>query len=238
MSDAIVVRELVVRRGRTTALDGLSCRAGAGRITGLLGPSGSGKTTLIRAIVGVQVIRSGTVTVLGDPAGSPSLRNRIGYVSQAPSVYLDLTVLENARYFAAIAGTGAAGARAAVEQVGLAAAAGQLVGNLSGGQQSRASLACAIVGDPPVLVLDEPTVGQDPVLREELWGYFHERAAAGVTVLVSSHVMDEANRCDTLLLIRDGALLADDTPAAIKEHAGTDDMDRAFLQLIREGAGR
>lgn len=236
MSDAIVVRDLVVRRGRTTVLDGLCCRAGAGRITGLLGPSGSGKTTLIRAIVGVQTVRSGTVTVLGTPAGAPSLRTRIGYMSQAPSVYQDLTVLENARYFAAIAGGGTAAARSVIEQVGLAAAADQLVGNLSGGQQSRASLACAIVGDPPVLVLDEPTVGQDPVLREELWGFFHQRAAAGATVLVSSHVMDEANRCDSLLLIRDGALLADGTPAAIKEHAGTDDMDRAFLRLIREGA--
>lgn len=236
MADGIVVADLVVRRGRATVLDGLSCRAGAGRITGLLGPSGAGKTTLIRAIVGVQTVRSGTVTVLGTPAGAPSLRNRIGYMSQAPSVYQDLTVLENARYFAAIVGGDTAAARSVIDQVGLAEAADQLVGNLSGGQQSRASLACAIVGDPPVLVLDEPTVGQDPVLREELWGFFHQRAAAGVTVLVSSHVMDEANRCDSLLLIRNGALLADGTPAAIKEHADTDDMDRAFLRLIREGA--
>jgi ABC-2 type transport system ATP-binding protein len=208
----------------------------AGRVTGLLGPSGSGKTTLIRAIVGVQVVRSGTVTVLGEPAGSRALRDKIGYVSQSPSIYQDLTVLENARYFAAIAGVGAAAARQAVRDVGLASAADQLVGNLSGGQRSRASLACAIVGDPPVLVLDEPTVGQDPVLREELWDAFRQRALAGATVLVSSHVMDEANRCDSLMLIRDGALLADDTPAAIKRNAGTDDMDRAFLQLIRQGA--
>ena len=236
MTDGIVVTDLVVRRGRSTVLNGLSCRVRAGRITGLLGPvrfrqdhphpgDRRGAGGPVRHGHGARF-----------PAGSPSLRDRIGYVSQAPSVYQDLTVLENARYFAAIAGVGAAAARAAVDQVGLAAAAGQLVGTLSGGQWSRASLACAIVGDPPVLVLDEPTVGQDPVLREELWGFFHERAVAGVTVLVSSHVMDEANRCDSLLLIRDGALLADDTPAAIKAHAGTDDMDRAFLHLIREGA--
>lgn len=236
MRDAITVTDLVVRRGKATALKGLSCRAAAGRITGLLGPSGSGKTTLIRAIVGVQVIRSGSVTVLGEPAGSRSLRDRIGYVSQDPSIYQDLTVLENARYFAAIAGADASVARRAVDQVGLRSSAGQLVGNLSGGEHSRASLACAIVGDPPVLVLDEPTVGQDPVLREELWDYFRQRARAQVTVLVSSHVMDEANRCDTLLLLREGTLLADDTPAAIKSHAGTDDMDRAFLQLIHEAA--
>jgi len=235
-TDAITVSDLVVRRGKVRALRALSCRVRAGRVTGLLGPSGSGKTTLIRAIVGVQVVRSGTVTVLGEPAGSRALRDKIGYVSQSPSIYQDLTVLENARYFAAIAGVGAAAARQAVRDVGLASAADQLVGNLSGGQRSRASLACAIVGDPPVLVLDEPTVGQDPVLREELWDAFRQRALAGATVLVSSHVMDEANRCDSLMLIRDGALLADDTPAAIKRHAGTDDMDRAFLQLIRQGA--
>jgi ABC-2 type transport system ATP-binding protein len=236
MAEAITVTDLVVHRGKIRALKGLSCRVRAGRITGLLGPSGSGKTTLIRAIVGVQVLRSGTVTVLGTPAGAASLRDKIGYVSQSPSIYPDLTVLENVRYFAAVAGAGAAAARGAVEQVGLASAAGQLVGNLSGGQRSRASLACAIVGDPPVLVLDEPTVGQDPVLREELWDGFHQRARDGATVLVSSHVMDEANRCDSLLLIRDGTLLADDTPDAIKRHAGTADMDRAFLHLIREGA--
>lgn len=236
MTDAITVSDLVVHRGKVRALRALSCRVRAGRVTGLLGPSGSGKTTLIRAIVGVQVVRSGTVTVLGEPAGSRALRDKIGYVSQSPSIYQDLTVLENARYFAAIAGGGAAAARQAVRDVGLGSAADQLVGNLSGGQRSRASLACAIVGDPPVLVLDEPTVGQDPVLREELWDAFRQRALAGATVLVSSHVMDEANRCDSLMLIRDGALLADDTPAAIKRHAGTDDMDRAFLQLIRQGA--
>src|SRR6478609_8079160 len=192
MTDAITVSDLVVHRGKVRALRALSCRVRAGRVTGLLGPSGSGKTTLIRAIVGVQVVRSGTVTVLGEPAGSRALRDKIGYVSQSPSIYQDLTVLENARYFAAIAGVGAAAAR----DVGLASAADQLVGNLSGGQRSRASLACAIVGDPPVLVLDEPTVGQDPVLREELWDAFRQRALAGATVLVSSHVMDEANRCD------------------------------------------
>lgn len=238
MDDAITVTDLVVRRGKATVLDGLTCRIAAGRITGLLGPSGAGKTTLIRAIVGVQAVRSGAVTVLGRPAGTPTLRDKIGYVSQAPSIYLDLTVAENTNYFAAVAGVDRAAARAAVDQVGLSAAAGQLAGHLSGGQQARVSLACAIVGDPPVLVLDEPTVGLDPVLREELWDFFAQRARDGVSVLVSSHVMDEANRCDTLLLMRAGELLADETPAAIKQRAGTDDMDRAFLNLIRAGAAR
>jgi ABC-2 type transport system ATP-binding protein len=236
VDNAITVTDLVVERGKATVLNSLSCHIPAGRITGLLGPSGAGKTTLIRAVVGVQVVRSGTVTVLGLPAGARELRAKVGYVTQAPSVYPDLTVLENARYFAAIAGADAAAAAAAVNQVGLSAAKDQLVGTLSGGQRSRASLACAIVGDPQVLVLDEPTVGQDPVLREELWDSFRQRANNGTTVLVSSHVMDEANRCDRLLLIRDGGLLADDTPGEVKRRAGTADLDQAFLELIRHGA--
>lgn len=236
MTDAITVTDLVVERGRSTVLNGLSCHIASGQITGLLGPSGSGKTTLIRALVGVQVVRSGTVTVLGKPAGSRELRTKVGYMSQAPSVYPDLTVLENARYFATIAGADSVAAASAVNQVGLGPAKDQLVGTLSGGQRSRASLACAIVGDPKVLVLDEPTVGQDPVLREELWDSFRQRVNNGATVLVSSHVMDEANRCDRLLLIRDGALLADDTPAEVKRRAGTTDLDKAFLELIRHGA--
>ena len=236
MDDAIIVTDLVVERGMTTVLDHLSCRMPAGRITGLLGPSGAGKTTLIRAVVGVQFVRSGTVTVLGRPAGSRDLRARVGYVTQAPSVYSDLTVLENARYFATLAGADAAAARRAVDEVGLKSSRDQLVGTLSGGQWSRASLACAIVGDPDLLVLDEPTVGQDPVLREELWASFRQRADNGTTVLVSSHVMDEANRCDRLLLIRGGGLLADDTPGEVKRRAGTTDLDQAFLELIRRSA--
>jgi ABC-2 type transport system ATP-binding protein len=229
----IEVRDLVVDRGRRRVLHGISCVVPAGSVTGLLGPSGSGKTTLIRAVVGVQIVRSGTVTVLGQPAGSASLRRSVGYVTQNPSVYADLSVRENARYFAALYGLGAADADRAVADVGLKDAAGQLVGNLSGGQSSRASLACAMIGKPRLLVLDEPTVGQDPVLRAELWGRFHALAAEGTTLLVSSHVMDEAGRCDRLLLIREGLLIADDTPAAIRVAAETDDLEEAFLRLIR-----
>lgn len=233
MTSAIEVVDLVVHRGARPVLHGLTCTIPEGSVTGLLGPSGSGKTTLMRAIVGVQVVRSGTVTVLGRPAGDAKLRHEIGYLTQAPSVYADLTVRENARYFAALYGLGAADADAAVRDVGLGQAAGQLVGDLSGGQRSRASLACAIVSKPKVLVLDEPTVGQDPVLRDELWAQFRGMAQAGSTLLVSSHVMDEANRCDRLLLIREGVLIADDSPAAVKAAAGTDDLDQAFLHLIR-----
>jgi ABC-2 type transport system ATP-binding protein len=233
METAVEVRDLVVERGKRRVLHGISCSVPAGSVVGLLGPSGSGKTTMIRAIVGVQIVKSGTVTVLGQPAGTAALRRTVGYVTQAPSVYADLSVRENARYFAALYGLGAADADRAIADVGLADAAGQLVGNLSGGQRSRASLACAMLGTPRLLVLDEPTVGQDPVLRADLWGKFRELAAHGTTLLVSSHVMDEAGRCDRLLLIREGRLIGDDTPAGIRAAAATDDLDQAFLRLIR-----
>jgi ABC-2 type transport system ATP-binding protein len=214
-------------------LHGLSAGVPAGQVTGLLGPSGSGKTTLMRAVVGVQTVRSGRVTVLGQPAGSAGLRHRVGYVTQAPSVYPDLTVRENARYFAALYGRGAREADAALADVGLAEATGQLVRDLSGGQQGRVSLACALVGDPELLVLDEPTVGLDPVLRVELWARFHALADAGTTLLVSSHVMDEAARCDRLLLLREGRLLFDDTPERLRAEAGTPDLEEGFLHLVR-----
>lgn len=234
MDTAIEVRDLVIQRGRNRVLRGLTCIIPSGSVTGLLGPSGSGKTTLMRAIVGVQQVKSGTVTVLGQPAGSAQLRSQVGYLTQAPSVYPDLTIRENARYFASLyPDISRADADRAVAGVGLADAAGQLVGTLSGGQRARASLACALVGKPKVLVLDEPTVGQDPVLRDDLWQQFRAMAAAGTTILVSSHVMDEAGRCDRLLLIRDGDLIADDTPDQIRAATGTDDLEAAFLHLIR-----
>jgi ABC-2 type transport system ATP-binding protein len=233
MDSAVTVTDLVVERGRREVLRDLSFSLPPGQVTGLLGPSGSGKTTLMRAVVGVQVVRSGEVTVLGHPAGSPVLRSRVGYVTQAPSVYPDLTVRENARYFAALYGLGAREADAAVADVGLADAAGQLVRDLSGGQMGRASLACALVASPEVLVLDEPTVGLDPVLRVELWDRFHALARAGTTLLVSSHVMDEASRCDRLLLLRDGELLTDSTPAQLRIDGRSDDLELAFLNVVR-----
>jgi ABC-2 type transport system ATP-binding protein len=233
---AVVVTDLVVHRGARRVLHEVGCTVPPGQVTGLLGPSGSGKSTLMRAIVGVQRVRSGEVTVLGRPAGSAGLRSRVGYVTQAPSVYADLTVRENARYFAALHGRGAAAADAALADVGLSTAAGQLVGDLSGGQRGRASLACALVGEPELLVLDEPTVGLDPVLRVELWSRFHELAAAGTTLVVSSHVMDEAARCDRLLLLREGRLLSDSTPAELRARTGDDDLEQAFLSLVHAGA--
>ena len=233
MDSAVTVADLVVHRGQRPVLRRLSFTVPVGQVTGLLGPSGSGKTTLMRAVVGVQQVRSGDVTVLGEPAGSPGLRHRVGYVTQDPSVYADLSVRENVRYFAALYGVGAREADAAIADVGLADAATQQVGDLSGGQRGRASLACALVGSPEVLVLDEPTVGLDPVLRVDLWERFHALAAAGTTLIVSSHVMDEAGRCDRLLLLREGELLADSTPAQLRSEGRSDDLEEAFLNLIR-----
>jgi ABC-2 type transport system ATP-binding protein len=232
MDIAIEAANLTVVRGKRRVLDNFDCAVPRGSVTGLLGPSGSGKTTFMRCVVGVQKVAGGTVTVLGQPAGIKALRHRVGYLTQAPSVYADLTVTENARYFASLYGLSASDAGRAIKDVGLADAKTQLVRNLSGGQQARASLACAILGKPDVLVLDEPTVGQDPVLRNELWQRFRAMAESGTTLLVSSHVMDEANRCDRLLLIRDGVLIADDTPDAVRAAAGTDDLDEAFLRLV------
>jgi ABC-2 type transport system ATP-binding protein len=234
MESSLAIDTLVVTRGKREVLHGLTATIQPGSVTGLLGPSGSGKTTLMRCVVGVQKIRSGTVTVLGRPAGTASLRHEIGYLTQSPSVYADLTVRENVRYFAALLGLDAAAADRTIADVGLAGAKDQLVGTLSGGQHSRASLACALLGSPKLLVLDEPTVGQDPVLREDLWQQFRALAADGATLLVSSHVMDEAGRCDRLLLIRDGHLIADDTPAGVRAATGTNDLEQSFLRLIKD----
>ena len=228
---------LVVVRGGTTVLDGLDVEVGAGRITGLLGPSGCGKTTLMRAVIGTQRIASGTVRVLGRPAGDPALRREIGYASQQASVYDDLTVAQNIAYFAVAVGAGKSDVARVIEQVDLAGYADRLTGRLSGGQRSRVSLAVAMLGTPRLLVLDEPTVGLDPVLREDLWRLFGDLAAAGLTVLVSSHVMDEAERCSELLLMRAGRLLAQESPAALKQRTGADTMDEAFLRLIRDASG-
>jgi ABC-2 type transport system ATP-binding protein len=231
---AIEIRDLRVVRGGNVVLPGLSAEVAAGSVTGLLGPSGSGKSTLIRAIVGVQIVAGGTVLVLGEPAGSAELRRRVAYVTQAPSVYADLTVRENLRYFARVLGLPRARAEDPITTVGLEDEADRVVQKLSGGQRARASLATALLGEPEVLILDEPTVGQDPVLRRDLWNSFHSLADDGATLLVSSHVMDEADRCDQLLLLRGGEILATGTPDELRERTGTRDLDEAFLKLIEQ----
>jgi ABC-2 type transport system ATP-binding protein len=228
---AITVRDLRVRRGGKPVLPGLSCEVAPGTVTGLLGPSGSGKKTLMRSIVGVQVVESGDVSVDGLPAGSPALRRRIGYVTQAPSVYTDLTVRENLRYFARILGAPAGRIEETIATVALGGQARQVVHTLSGGERSRVSLATALLGQPDVLVLDEPTVGLDPVLRRDLWRTFHELADDGTTLLVSSHVLDEASRCDELLLLRDGRIVFTGTPEELLGRTVADNLEDAFLAL-------
>jgi ABC-2 type transport system ATP-binding protein len=232
---AVRVRDLDVVRGSTHALRLVSLDVPEGRVTGLLGPSGSGKTTLMRSIVGVQVIRRGTVEVLGKPAGDPELRRRVGYVTQAPSVYRDLTPRENLEYFARIVGAPAQRIDEVLELVDLAGLSRRRVGSLSGGEHSRVSLAAALLPRPALLVLDEPTVGLDPLLRRDLWRTFRGLAESGTTLLVSSHVMDEAENCDELILVRDGRIVAQDTPDELLRRTGTDDIGDAFLVLI-EGA--
>ena len=229
---AIAIDHLRVVRGGAPVLPDISLEVQAGTVTGLLGPSGSGKSTLMRAVVGVQVVAGGTLSVLGCPAGAPELRRRVAYLTQAPSVYLDLTVAENLGYFARVLDAPAGAVALALETVGLSGLGRRVVRTLSGGQLSRVSLATALLGSPELLVLDEPTVGLDPVLRRDLWATFRGLAAGGVTLLVSSHVLDEADRCDRLLLLRDGALLADSTPAELRARTGCADLDDAFLALV------
>ncbi|MCP1413283.1 ABC transporter ATP-binding protein [Paenarthrobacter sp. A20] len=230
---AIEADKLHVSRSRTKILRGLDFTVDSGRITGLLGPSGSGKTTLMRAIVGVQRITRGTLSVLGLPAGSPTLRHDVGYVTQGASVYPDLSVEANVRYFGAMHGATTADTAEAIAAVGLSSLARKKAADLSGGQFSRVSLACALVSRPRLLVLDEPTVGLDPVLRAELWERFAAMAAAGTTLLVSSHVMEEASHCSSLLLLRDGLLLAQLSPSELAERGRSDDLERAFLTIIK-----
>ncbi|MFE6162439.1 ABC transporter ATP-binding protein [Streptomyces sp. NPDC056486] len=240
---AIEAMDLTVVRGPRTVLRDLDFTVPKGQITGLLGPSGCGKSTLMRATVGTQAKVTGTLNVLGHPAGAPGLRSRIGYVTQHPSVYDDLTVRQNLDYFAAVLdpGRGPAAQRRhdhvtrVIDDVDLTTHADALAGNLSGGQRSRVSLAVALLGAPELLVLDEPTVGLDPVLRRDLWNLFHSIAAdRGTTILVSSHVMDEAERCHRLLLMREGELLADDTPDALRTRTASETVEAAFLHLVDE----
>jgi ABC-2 type transport system ATP-binding protein len=224
-----------VVRGKREVLRNISLTIPGGSITGLIGPSGCGKSTLMRSIVGVQIMQAGDVTVLGFPAGSSELRRRIGYGTQSQAIYSDLTVVENLRYFGTVLAASPRGVDAVIESVGLSQERNQPVGQLSGGQLSRASLAVALLGEPELLILDEPTVGLDPVLREELWELFHRlRAIRGVTLLISSHVMDEAERCERLILMRNGCILAHDTPAALCARTGTRSLKQAFLWLVKQ----
>ncbi|KAA1249619.1 ABC transporter ATP-binding protein [Mycobacterium simiae] len=230
---AIAIDHLTVRRGKHLAVKDVSVRIARGSITGLLGPSGSGKTTLMRCVVGSQIITSGSVRVLGHPAGSSPLRHRVGYMPQDPTVYNDLRVIDNVRYFAQLCGIDGQAADEVIDAVALNDHRSARCANLSGGQRARVSLACALVGRPDLLVLDEPTIGLDPVLRVELWEQFIALARRGTTLLVSSHVMDEADRCGDLLLMREGRILAHTTPGRLRKETGCTSLEDSFLSIIR-----
>ena len=232
---AVSIEHLRVIRFKRPALQDFSVRIARGTITGLLGPSGCGKTTLMRCIVGTQIVTAGTVTVLGQLAGSPALRRRVGYLPQDPTIYDDLRIVDNVRYFASLYGFDNSAADTAIERVGLTDHRTAFCGNLSGGQRTRVSLACALVCQPDLLVLDEPTVGLDPVLRADLWEQFAGLARGGTTLLVSSHVMDEADHCGDLLLMREGCLVAHTTPTQLREDTGCTSLEDAFLSIIRRG---
>jgi ABC-2 type transport system ATP-binding protein len=233
---AVTIRGLHVVRGKFDVIHDLSVAISRGTITGLLGPSGCGKTTLMRSIVGTQIVAGGTIDVLGYPAGSAELRHRVGYVTQNPTVYNDLRVIDNLRYFAALYGAPTSECDTVLKTVGLTEHRDTTCANLSSGQRSRVSLACALVGDPDLLVLDEPTVGLDPVLRVDLWDRFNALARRGTTLLVSSHVMDEAEHCGDLLLMRDGHLLAHTTPTRLREDTRCKSLEEAFLSVIRHSS--
>ena len=232
------VDQLVVRRGRNEVLHGLSLSLPPGSVTGLLGPSGCGKTTLMRALMGVQRIASGSVRLLGLPAGNPRLRRAVAYTSQAVSIYTDASLWANVTYFSRLLGAGGDSARQAIERVQLKGFERRRIDQLSGGQASRASLACALVGQPQVLILDEPTVGLDPLTRQALWELFRDLAGQGTTLLVSSHVMDEAFRCDQVLLMRQGRILATTTAKDLLASTGADTVDAAFLAVIADSESR
>jgi ABC-2 type transport system ATP-binding protein len=234
MDLAVAISNLSVVLGGKKVIDNISVDIPGGRIIGLLGPSGAGKTTLIRTILGLQKFSAGKVSVLELPAGKKELRSKIGYISQALSIYPDLTVTENVHYFAALINA-EDNCEKVIREVELTPHKKRIVRTLSGGEKARAALAIALLGSPQLLLLDEPTVGLDPVLRQKMWHKFSQLAKQGITVVVSSHVMDEADKCDEILFIRDGELLANGTKAGILKQTNTNDMEKAFLKLA-EGA--
>ena len=234
MQEGVRITDLKIIRDGKTIIPDLTMHIDRGKIVGLLGPSGSGKTTIMRSIVGVQAIHAGSITVFGHEAGSKDLRTRIGYFTQSASIYTDLTCLENLRYFAQILGQSEISVHEVLELVDLTKNQKQLASSLSGGERARLALATALLGRPELLILDEPTVGLDPVLRRDLWNLFHKLADQGKTLLISSHVMDEADRCDSLFLLRDGRILAGGTPQELKAKANTDEMEVVFISLVEQ----
>jgi ABC-2 type transport system ATP-binding protein len=235
MDTIILANELSVIRTGTPILNEINLEIPAGKITGLIGPSGCGKTTLMRSIVGSQRITSGSLKVNGKSAGSVELRGQIGYMSQSPAVYFDLTIRENLAYFSQLLGVDRQTVDNVIKQVELEKFESRTPKALSGGQISRLSLAIALLNNPNLFILDEPTVGLDPVLRSSLWKIFREMSSAGKSFLISSHVMEEAERCDELILMREGWLLFHGSPNLLLSETKSKSIEEAFLSLIERG---
>lgn len=234
-SATVETRGLSKAFGLVHAVRDLDLVVRKGEIYGLLGPNGSGKTTLMRLLMGLTKADAGDMHVLGREVPDTNLLAEIGYMTQAEALYVDLTARENVRFFASLCGIYSADAvDQALALVELSDRADDIVAKLSGGLRRRVSLACALVHEPKLLILDEPTVGVDPQLRASFWEHFRSMAGLGVTILISSHVMDEAERCDRLGLMRGGQLLAEGTPAELRSRSGTDNLELAFL-LLAEG---
>ena len=233
MKNAVEVQSLIITKEGTEILRGISLNIPEGKIVGLLGPSGSGKTTLMRSIAGLQRITSGAIEVLGEKVGDKSLREAISYSTQSASIYGDLTVDENLGFFASLYSENEYAIDEILKSVDLTKNRKQLAEKLSGGERARLALATALVGKPQLIILDEPTVGLDPVLRKQLWGVFRMLTHQGKTLLVSSHVMDEAEHCDHLILLRDGKVLAEGSVSELKSKTQKDEMEDVFISLVR-----
>ena len=234
MSSAISITDLTVIRDGNTILHEFNLEIQSGKILGLLGPSGSGKTTIMRSVVGLQRLTVGSISVLGIPAGDKALRSRVSYSTQDASIYRDLTCSENIDYFAALQGRSTTTTAEVLELVDLSKNRKQLGATLSGGERARLALATALVGKPEILILDEPTTGLDPLLRRDLWSLFHRFSAQGKTLIVSSHMMEEADHCDELVLLREGAILAQGTPSQLRHNAGIDNLESVFISLVEK----
>lgn len=237
MEPAVKIKNLsIVLGGQIKALKHINLELPPGKITGFIGPSGAGKTTLIKCIVGRLEVSKGSVDIFGLPAGSPNLRSSVSYMTQELSVYTDLTVSENLGYFARMVGLSrtetAKTIKDLLQVIDMPDKANTLVSNLSGGQKQRVSLAIALIGAPKLMVLDEPTTGLDPALRENLWRLFYKIAAGGTTLIISSHSMDEAGRCEDLVLIREGEIIAHDEPKELLRKTDTGSVEQAFLKLV------
>jgi ABC-2 type transport system ATP-binding protein len=229
----VEIRQLVKQFGKVRAINALDMTIRTGETFGLIGPNGSGKTTLIRMLVGLVQPTSGTIALMGQRVGSARVTRQLGYMTQLSALYLDLTARENLRFFAKIYGLYGSEQNTRItemlERVDLAERANDVVNTFSGGMRQRLSLACALVHHPRLVLLDEPTVGVDPELRRSFWDYFHQLNQEGVTIIVSTHHLDEAARCTRLGLMRFGELLAQDTPQALLRQAGKTDMEETFL---------